>query len=307
MFPPLDICQIPDVWFCPVCVGRNWHMPLGAISTPPTTLPSTSLAPTPLPSGGIQAAKENEPVPPESENPKVISHNPDPQRNDDAENQSKRWREVQRWKENAWLSPRGYILDPSCSERFISLSGEEPISLNTVMKNRSVPSDNDHDRNKSENHSNNQTAIPSNIQDPTQGKIRRTGKGVHKSPPRKRSKYSDLPKDIEKALDLITSRLEEASRSRRWQDDVDGKARAMEQKVKIQEGEVLLCRQELHTVKQQLLNEVTTTERLRAENADLREKLEEARTLAERKENEMKNWQAMLRTVMGSGDGPPLS
>jgi hypothetical protein len=174
------------------------------------------------------------------------------------------------------------------------------------MKSRSGPSDNDHEGNKSDDYSNNRCPVPSDIEETTQGKKRRAGKGVHQSPPRKRSKYSDLPADIEKALDLITSHLEDASRPRRWQDDFDSKARAIEQKFKIQEGEVLLYGQELQTVKQKLLNEISTTERLGAENADLREKLEEARALAERKGDEMKNWRTMLRTMIGTADGPPL-
>lgn len=140
-----------------------------------------------------------------------------------------------------------------------------------------------------------------------QNKVRRTGKGIHKSPTRKRSKYSDLPRDVEKALELITSRLEDASRSRRSQDDVDSKAQAMEQKLKIQEGEALLSRQELQAVKQKLFNEVSNVDRLKAENADLREKLHEARGLAEQKENELKNWQGMLRTMIGSSGGESAS
>ena len=266
-------------------------------------LPNSPTTPISLPSGESQHAKDGEIVSPDSSNPQVSDRNSDPQRNDDLESHNQRWREAQRWRENAWYAPRGYILDPSCGERFISLYGKEPISLSSVMKNRSGLSENEQANNKMDNDSNAQPPIASPVLETAHRKTRRAGKRTQKSPTRKRSKYSDLPKDLEKALDLITSNLEGASRSKKSQDDVDNKARAMEQKLRIQDGEVLLIRQELQAVKQKLLNEVSSADILRTENAELREKLQEARALAEQKDTELRNWQGMLRNMIGNSDG----
>ena len=322
MFPPLDSSQLPDIWFCPVCVGRNWHMPLDALQTPPTTLPgtfvephpppsitlpNTSMTPTSLPTGENQHAKHGEVGPRGSTNPQVSNRNLDPQRSDDLEGHNQRWKEAQRWRENSWYAPRGYVLDPSSGERFISLHGEEPISLSSVMKNRSGLSDNDHDKSKTDNHDNARPPIPSPVLETAHGKTRRGGTRTQRSPARKRSKYSDLPKDLEKALELITSNLEGASRSKKSQDDVDSKARIMEQKLRIQDGEVLIIRQELQAVRQKLLDEVSSADILRAENAKLCEKLQETRELVEQKENDLKNWQGMLRTMIGNVDGRATS
>jgi regulator of replication initiation timing len=282
-------------------------MPFGALQTPSTTFSNTVVAPASFPSTENQATKETDSIPLDSEEQQAPNHHTsDPQLDDDHESQNRQWKEAQHWKRTAWHTPNGFMLDPSC-ERFISYSGEEQIPVSSVLKSRSGPSDNDHEISKSHVHNQNRPVMSTAALETAQNKVRRTGKGIHKSPTRKRSKYSDLPRDVEKALELITSRLEDASRSRRSQDDVDSKAQAMEQKLKIQEGEALLSRQEMQAVKQKLFNEVSNVDRLKAENADLREKLHEARGLAEQKENELKNWQGMLRTMIGSSGGESAS
>ncbi|RFU29419.1 hypothetical protein B7463_g6940, partial [Scytalidium lignicola] len=316
MFPPLEPSQVPDIWFCPVCVARNWHVPPpDAIQTPPTTLPSTSVSSTPLPliDSNLDIAKQQDQISP----PTDVSTDRQDQKSgsgatnnnpNDTEDINRRWREAQRWKENSRYSPLGYLLDPQCAERFIPLSGDGPvISLSSVMKNRSTDS-------SSHAKSNNETSKSvSNEQSdgttssvPTTAKVKpyRAGKsagGRNKSPPRKRSKYSNLPSEVETAFDLIKSHLENASNGRKSQDDVENKAKTLEQKLKIQEGEMLISRQELQSVKQKLSVELSNAEQLKMENTTLRKEVQELQELVQKKENQIKSWQNMLRTMIGTG------
>lgn len=227
---------------------------------------------------------------------------------DDPESQNRRWRDAQRWKENAWYAPRGYMLDPSSSEKFIPVVGEGPsISLSTVLQSRSEISEKNHGSHELDDHKIPRHVTSSPAPETVPNKLRRIGKGGGRPSPRKRSKYSDLPKELEKALELIASHLGDSTQSRKSRDDVESKSRALEQKMRIQEGEVLLSRQELHAVKQKLSSEVAKVEKLKAENNDLRKELLEARVSAEKKESEMKNWQNMLRSMMASAEGESTS
>lgn len=309
MFPPLDQTQVPDIWFCPVCVGRTWHVPQTVIQTPPSTLPSSSVAATPRPPAASHATEEKENL--QRDAASLPTFNKDSQSNPDADTevQNRRWREVQRWKENAWLAPRGHMLDPSSTDMFIPIQGEGPsISMSTVLQNRSelpdkVPNSKGLNFSRAD-----RPAASSSVPEIVHSRARSTGKGgVRKSPQRKRSKYSDLPRDIERALDLIASHLGDSSQLRKSQEDAETKSRAGEQKMRIQEGELLICRQELQAVQQRLSIEISNVEKLRAENAELRQELLDSRKLAERKANEMKNWQSMLRTMMSNGEGPSVS
>jgi hypothetical protein len=316
MFPPLDPSQVPDVWFCPVCVGRNWHTPLNALQTPAmpnsrdaATSNNLLSAPAPSETGAPTSssidnppAKEAATEPLNSEGRTVTTRISDSQRNEDLEIHNQRWKEAQRWKENAWYAPRGYVLDPQGGETFISLYGEDPISLSSVLKNRTGRRDTENENDKPDNHSNSRPSVSSSVPEAATTRPRRAR--VQKSSSKKRSKYSELPKDLEKALELITSNLESVSRSRKSQDDGDTKARALEQQLRIQEGEVLICRQEIQAVKQRLLDEMSAADILRSENAELRQKLQDSQALAESKESELRNWQGMLRTMVGNRDGP---
>jgi hypothetical protein len=283
-------------------------LPLAANQTPSITLPDTSAAPDHLPLADVHVTKEKESIQidaPELEMPNNDMHS---ELGDDLESQNRRWRDAQRWKENAWYAPRGYMLDPSSSEKFIPLVGEGPsIPLSTVLQSRSGICEKSHDNHELDDHKIPRHVTSSPAPETVPNKIRRIGKGGGKPSPRKRSKYSDLPRELEKALELITSHLGDATQSRKSKDDVESKSRALEQKMRIQEGEVLLCRQELHAVKQRLSSEAANVEKLRAENSNLRKELLEARVLAEKKESEMKNWQSMLRTMMGSAEGETTS
>jgi hypothetical protein len=115
MVPPFEPDLVPDVWFCPVCIARNWDQPVSAIQTAATTLPFTLVAAIPLLSTGLDAAREKETTNVETANPQIAHHSRSSQQ-DDQESQNRSWRGAQRWKHNACYTPSGYLLDPSCDE-----------------------------------------------------------------------------------------------------------------------------------------------------------------------------------------------
>ncbi|KAH8800495.1 hypothetical protein F5884DRAFT_554644 [Xylogone sp. PMI_703] len=315
MFPPLYPEQVPDVWFCPVCVARNWHIPpLSAIQTPPTTLPSTSVSSTPVPStdpNGDATRQQDALSPTVGTSADHRTHASESITVDDGHDgigsQDARWHRAQRWKENSQYAPRGYMLDPTCVDRFIPTSGEGPsISLSTVLEARSTESlNNAVSGNEGAKGDSGQQTIATNSSIPptTQTKPYRAGKLVTKrnrSPPRKRSKYSNLPSEIEKAFDLIKNHLESVSNDRRSQDTAENEVKILEQKLRMKEGEMLICNQELQAVKGKLAAEQTNIENLKTENDILRTEIQELKEVAQKKDNQMKNWQNMLRTMVGT-------
>jgi hypothetical protein len=307
MFPPLEPSQVPDIWFCPVCVSRNWHVPPIMTQPPPTKVNGTTRLPTPPQSGNIGDIEQQN----DTSTTEVICLS-EPNSGSSAERSgipekptqwkdSQGWRDTQRWKENSSYAPRGYILDPASTDSFIPLYADGPsIPLSTVIKRRVEVSDEGYSVQESTRQIQCSPSISSCIPSTSRGKHRRTGKVAgSKSPPRKRYKYSDVPEDVENALDLIRNHLYSVSQSTKSQ-DVDERAQVLEQKMKIQEGEMLICRQELQAMKQKLSVEVSNMETVRAENAELRQEVEELRAIAQKKEDQMKNRQHMFRTVVGT-------
>jgi len=74
--------------------------------------------------------------------------------------------------------------------------------------------------------------------------------------------------------------------------------------MKIRDGELLLCRQELQDAKQKLFTGMADMEKVRAENDELRREMQELRASAQIKESQLSNWQNMLRQMMGADAGP---
>jgi hypothetical protein len=226
-----------------------------------------------------------------------ISHYEPSGQHDDLETQNQSWTDAQQGKQNASCAPRGYISDASSVERLMDVSGgrHRAISLTTVLQHRAGVSAKANGGDGLDGHSN-RDVISSTAPKPPPSRIRSPERG--RGNKRKRSKYSSLPKDIEKALDLIASHLEDMSQVRKSQDDIEIRSRDLEQKVRMQEGKVVICRQELQVLSRRLAEEVSSTDKLRAENAEFRKQLQDTRALADIKENEMKNWRNMLRTMM---------
>jgi hypothetical protein len=308
MFPPLEASQVPEIWFCPVCVARNWHVPPDVTHPPPATFAGQPPPSTPLQSANVNAGDQQGntstsevislptlylDTPAERSG---VSDNPTQSRRD-----TQAWKDAQQFKENSLYTPRGYILDPSCADRFIPLYGNGPSIPLSEVKN---PHPEVHSTGNTAKHTQSQTAISGSIPITPHSKPRRTGKnGRQQSAPRKRYKYSDIPADVEKALDLIKNHLINVSQPRKSEVDVEDKAQVLAQKMKIQEGEMLICRQELQTVKQKLSIELSDAEMFRAENADLRKEVQELRAMVRQKEDQMKNWQNMLQGVIGAEIG----
>jgi len=109
-------------------------------------------------------------------------------------------------------------------------------------------------------------------------------------PPRKKSKYSTFSANVDKALSVIYSELETAAQNGRSEDSLQEKIKALEQQLKVQEGEIQLARNER-------ANERLRNERLRKEVDALKEEVE-------MKDAELRDWQAKLKTLMG---GPTSS
>jgi len=312
MFPPLEANQVPEIWFCPVCVARNWHVPPSVTHPPPAKFAGQPPIPTHLQPGIVNTGdQQGNASTSEVMSLPTLYFDTSAERSDVSDNptQSRRdtqaWKDAQRFKENSLYTPRGYILDPSCADRFIPLYGNGPsIPLSEVKNTRPEPLDQVQSTEDSAKQIQSQTAIPCSLTITPQSKPRRTGKITgNKTPPRKRYKYSDVPADIENALDLLQNHIFSISHARKSQVDVDEKAQVLEQKLKIQEGEMYLCRQELETVKQNLSIELSNMEMVKAENAELRKQVEELRAMGQKKEDQMKNWQSLLRGVVGAEIG----
>jgi hypothetical protein len=308
MFPPLEPNQVPEIWFCPVCVARNWHVPPDVTHPPPAKLAGQPPTSTRLQSGMVDAGDQQGNTSTSevfsllklnfdaSAERSGVPDNPTQSRKD-----TQAWKDAQRFKENSLYTPRGYILDPSCADRFIPLYGNGPsIPLSEVKNSRPEPLGEVHSTENFTKHTQSQTATSCSIPTTLQSKPRRTGKMAgNKSPPRKRYKYSDVPADVENALDLIKNHIINVSQPRKSQVDEDEKAQILEQKLKIQEGQMLICRQELEAMKQKLSIELSNTEMVKVENAGLRKEIEELRAMGQKREDQMKNWQNMLRGVVG--------
>jgi hypothetical protein len=107
------------------------------------------------------------------------------------------------------------------------------ISPSTAPQDPPGVSESNDKNDRLEDHCNRYCAISSTAPETITSKTHYTEGS--KPPSRKRSKYSSLPKDIEKALNLIMSHLEDASRSLNCQDDIKAQSQALEQKMRIRE------------------------------------------------------------------------
>jgi hypothetical protein len=294
MFPPLEPNQVPEIWFCPVCVARNWHVPPGVTHPPPAKLASQLPTLTHLQSGILDAGyqQENTSTSEAFSLPKLnldtfAERSGVPENPTQCHKDTQAWKDAQRFKENSLHTPRDYLLDPSSADRFIPIYGNGPsIPLSEVKKPRPEPLDEVHFIENSTKHTQNQIAISCSTPITSQSKPRRTGKMAgNKSPPRKRYKYSDVPADVENALDLIKNHIINVSQPRKSPVDGDEKVQVLEQKLKIQEGQLLICRQELEAVKQKLSTELSNMEMVKAENAELHKEVEELRAMGQKRED----------------------
>jgi PHD-finger len=116
------------------------------------------------------------------------------------------------------------------------------------------------------------------------------------SPPRKKSKYSAFSVDVDKALAVIHKELEKAARMGRAEGNLQDKIQALEQQLKLKDGQIQLGIKELEFAKKQR----GESSLLEAENRRLKEENAKLVSLVERKDTELKDWRAKLRNMIGS-------
>lgn len=295
----MDQTLLPAAWYCPVCVGRNWPQPLFTAQTPPEKLRSASKTPIPLPPAPFYISQENQSTETATEDLRVSHQVPSIQQ-DHLEKQDQGWPDVQYGKQGDLPPSGGYILDTSSDVKFIGIggSGYPATSLTTVLQHCDGVSTEAESGNGLGGQGNTDAILCTSPEIPLTGTRtpeRERGKRI---PSRKRSKYSSLPKDIEKALDLVLSHLGDMTQLRKSKEGIENRSRDLEQEVKIQEGKVRICRQELQALSQRLAEKVSMVEELRAKNAEYHKQLADARTLADSKDAEMKNWRNILHTMI---------
>jgi len=142
-------------------------------------------------------------------------------------------------------------------------------------------------------------SAPENLQN--RGKSRRT-KNSH-SPPRKKSKYSAFSSEVDKALSVIHRELEKAAQVGRSEGNLEDKIKNLEQRLRIQDGQMLLTTRELELAQRNLAAEHHHSETLRSEHAQCKDEVMKLREAVEKKDAELKDWRTKLRSMMGSDLG----
>jgi PHD-finger len=131
-------------------------------------------------------------------------------------------------------------------------------------------------------------------------------KGFHKgnnsrqrrsySPPRKKSKYSAFSSDVDKALTVIHKELEKAAHMGRAEGGLQDKIQALEQQLKLKDGQIQLGIKELEFMRRQH----GESSLLEAENRRLKEENAKLISLVESKDAELRDWRAKLRAMIGN-------
>jgi hypothetical protein len=124
-----------------------------------------------------------------------------------------------------------------------------------------------------------------------------TGRQRHSySPPRKKSKYSAFSVEVDKALAVIHKELEKAAHTGRAEGGFQDRIQALEQQLKLKDGQIQLGIKELEFAKRQRGD----SNLLEAENKMLKEENAKLVILVDRKDAELKDWRAKLRNMIGS-------
>jgi len=116
------------------------------------------------------------------------------------------------------------------------------------------------------------------------------------SPPRKKSKYSAFSVNVDKALTVIHKELEKAAQIGRAEGGLQDKIHALEQQLKLKDGQIQLGVKELEFAKRKH----GESSLLEAENKQLKEQNAKLVSLVEKKDAELKDWRSKLRTMIGN-------
>ena len=256
MSPSLDPNEVPAFWFCPHCVGNDFHIPSGVTEkqrfAPPQcecafpmnsspSAPSTNInLATDMPfvmDTGVSAFDN-------SQEPSEIA-----QRNDE---------------------------HPSTFQQ-----PTPPTQESSPTKFRARP----------------QKTVDLSSR-PRHNKATRPKNGP---PPHKKSKYSALSKDIDKALSVIYSERETAAGYNKSEHNLESKVPALEQQLKMQCGQMRLTSRELELARSELAKEREEMAVMKVDDFELRQEIARLKEELQRKEDELKDWRLKLRSMIGTG------
>jgi PHD-finger len=116
------------------------------------------------------------------------------------------------------------------------------------------------------------------------------------SPPRKKSKYSAFSVDVDKALTVIHKELEKAAQIGRAEGGLQDKIHALEQQLKLKDGQIQLGVKELEFSKRKH----GESSLLEAENKQLKEQNAKLVSLVEKKDAELRDWRLKLKSMIGN-------
>jgi hypothetical protein len=129
---------------------------------------------------------------------------------------------------------------------------------------------------------------------------KKPGRPRYSSPPRKKSKYSAFSKEVDKALSVIYGELETAAGYGKSEGNLESQVQALEQQLKMQEQQMLLTSRELEFARKELAKDREESAVLKVDNFEIREENMRLKELVDRKENELKEWRAKLRSMIGT-------
>lgn len=119
------------------------------------------------------------------------------------------------------------------------------------------------------------------------------------SPPRKRSKYSALSSDVDKALSVIQKELETAANVGRSEENLKDRIQDLEQQLRLKDGQIMLAHRELELAR----NGNGQSGQLKAELAEMKKQNEVLKMQAEKKDAELRDWREKLKSMLGTEMG----
>lgn len=117
------------------------------------------------------------------------------------------------------------------------------------------------------------------------------------SPPRKRSKYSALSSDVDKALSVIQKELETAANIGRSEDSLRDKIQDLEQQLRLKDGQIMLAHRQLELARIGNGQSAQT----KAELAEMKQQNEVLKIQVEKKDAELRDWREKLKSMLGTG------
>jgi hypothetical protein len=120
------------------------------------------------------------------------------------------------------------------------------------------------------------------------------------SPPRKKSKYSAFSVEVDKALSVLYEELETAAKMGKSEGHLQDKILSLEQQLKVQEGQLKIRDREFVFVREQLVKSREESDRLKVANDHFASEVANLRDMVQKKDAELKDWRAKLRTMVDS-------